>query len=211
MKSLIVLVLALVLVPQCAVRAQETNQLDQLKRQLELMQENFEKVQRAQGKQIEALTKQLNEVIQQQTTTTEQKKLEAQLALDLATNQPAAKASASALEKAPWSPAQPLTVARSGASYLNLSFDGMFAVGGSSAQDIEALEFGGHDPKQNGFTVQNLEMTLDGKVDPYFKGQANIVLQIDPNGETAVEAEEAFLETISLPWNLQVKAGQYYT
>ncbi|MBP9900966.1 MAG: hypothetical protein IT579_17695 [Verrucomicrobia subdivision 3 bacterium] len=211
MMRMTVLVSALVLAPQSAVRAHETNQINQLKRQLELMQENFEKVQRAQREQIEALTRQLNEVIHQQTTTTEQKKLEAQLALDLATNQPAATASANALEKAPWSPAQPLTVARSGASYLNLSFDGMFAVGGSSAQDIEALEFGGHDPKQNGFTVQNLEMTLDGKVDPYFKGQANIVLQIDPDGETIIEAEEAFLETISLPWNLQVKAGQYYT
>ena len=210
MKSLIVLVSALVLVPHRAVQAQETNQMNQLKRQLEQMQENFEKVQRAQREQIEALTKQLNEVIQHSTATAEQKKLEAQLALALATNQPAAVVAAATAPSA-WSPAQPLTVARSGASYLNMSFDGMFAVGGSSAQDVQALEYGGHDPKQNGFTVQNLEMTLDGKVDPYFKGQANIVLQINPDGETTVEAEEAYLETISLPWNLQVKAGQYYT
>jgi hypothetical protein len=211
MMGMTVLVSALILPPQSAVRAQDTNQIDQLKRQLEQVQENFEKAQRAQREQIEALTKQLNEVIQQQTAAAEQKKLEAQLAVDLATNQPATTASAQAMEKTPWSPAQPLTVARSGGSYLNMSFDGMFAVGGSSAQDVEALEYGGHDPKQNGFTVQNLEMTLDGKVDPYFKGQANIVLQINPDGETSVEAEEAFLETISLPWNLQVKAGQYYT
>ena len=206
-----VLVSALVLVPPSAVQAQETNQINQLKQQLEEMQETFEKSQRAQREQIEALTKQLNEVIQQQSAEAERKKLEAQLASDLATNQPAATEAAPAIEKVPWSPAQPLTVARSGGSYLNMSFDGMFAVGGSSAQDVEALEYGGHDPKQNGFTVQNLEMTLDGKVDPYFKGQANIVLQVDPNGETSVEAEEAYLESISLPWNLQVKAGQYYT
>ncbi len=112
---------------------------------------------------------------------------------------------------APWTPSQPITVARGASSYLNLSFDGMFAVGGSTAENVEALEYGGHDPKQNGFTVQNLEMTLDGKVDPYFKGQANLVLQINPEGETTFEAEEAYLETISLPWNFQVKAGQYYT
>ena len=175
------------------------------------MQENFNRQQLLQQQQIEALTKKLNEVIQQSTAASDQKKLESQRALDLATNRPNASASAAALAPAPWSPVQPLTVARSGASYLNLSFDALFAVGGSTAQNIEALEYGGHDPKQNGFTVQNLEMTLDGKVDPYFKGQANIVMQINPAGETSVEVEEAYLETISLPWNLQVKAGQYFT
>jgi len=117
----------------------------------------------------------------------------------------------SEIAPAPWTPSQPIAVARGASSYLNLSFDGMFAVGGSTAENVEALEYGGHDPKQNGFTVQNLEMTLDGKVDPYFKGQANLVLQINPEGETTFEAEEAYLETISLPWNFQVKAGQYYT
>lgn len=191
--------------------AQSAGEVDKLKQQLQELQENFNRQQQLQQQQIEALTKKLNEVIQQSTAASDQKKLESQLALDLATNRPNAAASAAALAPAPWSPAQPLTVARSGASYLNLSFDALFAVGGSTAQNIEALEFGGHDPKQNGFTVQNLEMTLDGKVDPYFKGQANIILQINPDGGTTVEAEEAYLETISLPWNLQAKAGQYFT
>ncbi len=196
------------------VQAQETNQIEQLKKQLQEVQENFEKVQRQQREQIEALTKQLNELIQQQKAATEQKKLEQQLAGELATNQPPATPSAAAMTPAPWSPSQPITVARGASSYLNLSFDALFAVGTSTApttDDVEALEFGGHDPKQRGFTVQNLEMTLDGKVDPYFRGQANIILQIDPDGETTTEVEEAFLETLSLPWNLQVKAGQYFT
>lgn len=101
---------------------------------------------------------------------------------------------------------------RSGNSYANWSFDGLFAMGGSSADDIEGgTQLGGHDPKQRGFTVQNLELSLAGHVDPYLNGQANIVLQIDPAGETTVEAEEAFLETTELPWNLQIKAGQFFT
>jgi hypothetical protein len=54
-------------------------------------------------------------------------------------------------------------------------------------------------------------MVFDGKVDPYFRGQANVVLQLDPEGETTIEAEEAYLETMSLPWNLQVKAGQFFS
>jgi hypothetical protein len=110
-----------------------------------------------------------------------------------------------------WSPADPIRLFGGGQNYLNLSFDGLFAAGTSTANDIESLQLGGHDPKQRGFTVQNLETTFEGKIDPYFRGQANIVLQIDPEGETVIEAEEAYLETMALPWNLQVKAGTYFT
>jgi hypothetical protein len=38
-----------------------------------------------------------------------------------------------------------------------------------------------------------------------------MVLQIDPHGDTTIEAEEAYLETMSLPANLQVRAGQFFT
>ena len=109
-----------------------------------------------------------------------------------------------------WSPAQPLTLAGGGSSYLNLSFDALFAAGGSSSGDLGSLQFGGHDPKQNGFTVQNLELTFDGAVDPYFRGQANLVALLDSGGETIFEVEEAYLESVALPWGLQLKAGQYY-
>ena len=52
-------------------------------------------------------------------------------------------------------------------------------------------------------------MVLDGAVDPYFKGFANIVFKLDQNDETSVELEETYLQTMSLPANLQVKAGQF--
>jgi hypothetical protein len=48
-------------------------------------------------------------------------------------------------------------------------------------------------------------------VDPYFDAQANMIFQIDSDGETVVELEEAFFITRSLPWGLQVKGGQYFT
>ncbi|MBM3834662.1 MAG: hypothetical protein FJ403_15595 [Verrucomicrobia bacterium] len=111
----------------------------------------------------------------------------------------------------PWSPTDPIRLLGTQRNYLNLSFDALVAAGTSTADDIQSLQLGGHDPNQRGFTVQNLETTLDGKVDPYFRGQANIILQIDPEGETALEAEEAYLETLSLPWNLQVRAGHFFT
>jgi len=104
-------------------------------------------------------------------------------------------------------PAQPVAPK----AYMNISLDGMFAVGTSTAEDVETLEGGGHNPNQRGFTVQNVELTLDGAVDPYFKAQANVILQIDQEGESTVELEEAFAVTTSLPANLQVKAGQYFS
>ena len=110
-----------------------------------------------------------------------------------------------------WSPAQPLTVWSMGKNYMNISFDGLFSAGGSTAQDLGKLETGGHDPNQRGFTVQNLETVFEGAIDPYFKGQANIIFQIDKDGESFLEVEEAYLTSMSLPLNLQAKAGTFFT
>ena len=110
-----------------------------------------------------------------------------------------------------WSPAQPITLLSTGKGYMNISFDGLFAAGGSTAEDLENIETGGHDPNQRGFTVQNLETVFEGAIDPYFKGQANIVFQIDKDGESFLEVEEAYLTSMSLPMNLQVKAGTFFT
>ncbi|MBM4067182.1 MAG: hypothetical protein FJ266_16365 [Planctomycetes bacterium] len=110
-----------------------------------------------------------------------------------------------------WSPAQPLTVWSLGKSYANISFDGLFSAAASTAKDLETLETGGHDPIQRGFTVQNLETVFEGAVDPYFKGQANIIFQIDKDGESFLEVEEAYLTSMSLPLNLQAKAGTFFT
>lgn len=104
-----------------------------------------------------------------------------------------------------------LVSSASGKNYLNLSLDALVAAGTSTAPDVPALEPGGHDPAQRGFTVQNIETVLEGAVDPYFRGQANIILQITPEGETIVELEEAYATTSSLPHNLQAKVGQYFT
>lgn len=113
-------------------------------------------------------------------------------------------------EAGKWSPEQPITLLSTGKSYMNISFDGLFAAAGSTG-DLETLETGGHDPNQRGFTVQNLETTFEGAVDPYFKGQANIIFHIDKDGESFLEVEEAFLTSMSLPLNLQVKAGTFFT
>jgi hypothetical protein len=96
---------------------------------------------------------------------------------------------------------------------LDLSLDLLGVAGTSTASETEmrSLEGGGHDPKNKGFTMQNVELTLAGVVDPYLRGDANIVLLIDETGETVIELEEAYLTSLDLPLNLQLKAGQFFT
>ncbi|HXU29626.1 MAG TPA: hypothetical protein VN851_03525 [Thermoanaerobaculia bacterium] len=123
-----------------------------------------------------------------------------------------APSQATAADTAPQSPA-PITLVSGGGgkNFLNLSLDGLIAAGTSTARDIGSLQTGGHDPIQRGFTVQNVETVFDGAVDPYFRGQANIVFQIDDHGATTAELEEVYVTSTSLPHGLQAKAGQFFT
>jgi hypothetical protein len=100
---------------------------------------------------------------------------------------------------------------RAAGGYMNIGFVSLLDAGWSSAEDVGSLQPGDHDPKSRGFTLPNTELTFDGAVDPYFKGFANIVYKIADDGETSVELEEAYLLTTSLPYNLQLKAGQFFT
>jgi hypothetical protein len=105
---------------------------------------------------------------------------------------------------------QPITIAGGGKNYMNISFDGMFALAGSSARDLSHIEVGDHDPQQRGFNARNIELAFDGAVDPYFEGFANIVFKLDNDNQTTVEVEEAFMQTTNLPFGLQLKGGQFF-
>jgi len=105
---------------------------------------------------------------------------------------------------------QPITIAGGGKNYMNISFDGMFALAGSTARDLSHIEVGDHDPQQRGFNARNIELAFDGAVDPYFEGFANIVFKLDNDNETEVEVEEAFMQTTNLPFGLQLKGGQFF-
>ncbi len=104
---------------------------------------------------------------------------------------------------------QPITIG-GGKNYMNISLDGLFALAYSSARDLHNIEVGDHDPQQRGFNARNTELAFDGAVDPYFEGFANIVFKLDNDNETEVEVEEAFMQTTSLPFNLQLKGGQFF-
>ena len=105
---------------------------------------------------------------------------------------------------------QPITIVGGGKNYMNISFDGLFALAGSTARDLSHIEVGDHDPQQRGFNARNIELAFDGAVDPYFEGFANIVFKLDNDNGTEVEVEEAFMQTTNLPFGLQLKGGQFF-
>jgi hypothetical protein len=106
--------------------------------------------------------------------------------------------------------AQPVQQARASGAYMNISFAGLTDFGWSTEPDVGSLQLGDHDPHVRGFSIPNGELSLDGSVDPYFRGVTNIVYKLDANGETGVELEEMYFLTTSLPGNLQLKGGQFF-
>jgi hypothetical protein len=215
-------------------QAQEANDVEALRRQLKAATENFDRVIKEQRQIIDSLNQRLDAVqatmtnqqqkLNEMTTATpagatnqsaaaaEKERLTQQLAAELGTNvAPTTAAPAAAAPSTAWSPAQPMNIARAGSAYMNISFDTLMDAGWSTARDPSAqLQLGDHDPIKRGFSLRNAELAVDGAVDPYFKGFGNIVLKLDKNNETAIELEEAFLLSTSLPANLQLKAGQFF-
>ncbi|MDJ0947590.1 MAG: hypothetical protein QNJ94_01585 [Alphaproteobacteria bacterium] len=96
--------------------------------------------------------------------------------------------------------------------FKRLGVDTALAAGYSSEKSevIQQLQGGDHDPRQNGFTLQTLDLSFAGALDPYFDAQANLAFFIDPEGETVLEFEEAFMETRPL-FGLRFKGGQFFT
>jgi hypothetical protein len=91
---------------------------------------------------------------------------------------------------------------------MDISMDVLTAGGWSSVgnDQIESLEQGDHDPHRRGFTLQQVELSFAGAVDPYFTGESHIIAT--PDG---VELEEAFATTTALPHDLQLEAGYFFT
>lgn len=96
---------------------------------------------------------------------------------------------------------------------VDISADLLVAAAASSERDaaLSTLQGGGHDPNKRGFTLQQMELSLCGAVDPYFTGEIHAVSFIDSEGETGYELEEAFGTTTCLPFGLQLEAGHFLT
>jgi hypothetical protein len=192
-----------------AILPAQESELEAVKRQLKEATESFQKAMEQQRQVIESLTKKVNQLEVQQAGVTNQQ-AELKKLVQGGAPQPTSADPNVPFRKG-WSPTDPIRIGRGGA-YADIGLIGTFAAGSSTTRDIEGgLQPGGHDPNQRGFTVQGVELNLQGAVDPYFRGNANILFSLDAGGESFLEVEEAWLETMSLPWNLQVRAGQILT
>ena len=187
------------------------DEIEDLKKQMQAMQEQF------QG-QLNEIQKQHNETVSNLQTRIEQ--LESQRErqqVQLGSKEELKKEIISDLKsQTPATSQQPLfsqAVGSSQVKLMDISFDSLFAAGGSTASEteIDKLQAGAHDPKKRGFTTQNLEFSMLGAVDPYFNAESHLIFQVDKDGESKIEVEEASLTTQSLPYGLQVKAGHFFT
>lgn len=59
---------------------------------------------------------------------------------------------------------------------------------------------------ENGFNLREIEVQFSGEVDGYFVANATLAFTEDD-----VEAETAEIETTSLPWGLEIKAGKFFS
>ncbi len=97
---------------------------------------------------------------------------------------------------------------------LDVSLGLLTAVGGSSERDdVAATLFGGaHDAKQRGFTLRQAELSMAGKIEDWCEARAFLIASIAPgDGETVVELEEAFVQTLPHRSGLQLRAGTFFT
>ena len=207
------------LLAAASVRADDSSEVEALREQVQSLQETVQQLQKTMLKMQDDTTAS-EERVQQQVEAVRKRQAEAFAAqlespLDRAIQESQAAGRQPLLTAARpeglWS--RPL----GGGAQLRLidvAADVLFYAGGSSERDaaLSTIQGGAHDPNRRGFTLGQAEISLAGAVDPYFRGDMILTTAIDPvEGETIVELEEAFLTTTSLPYNLQLEVGHFYT
>ncbi len=96
---------------------------------------------------------------------------------------------------------------------ISVIFDGRYV---DYAHKTDALNFPGFvigpeaGVEPEGFNIGESEMTLSANIDDKFYGQATISFGNDA-GETAVEVEEMFFQTLALSHGLTLKGGRYFS
>ena len=73
------------------------------------------------------------------------------------------------------------------------------------------IETGSDRPGGIDVNARSVELNVASAIDPFAKGYAVINAAADPvTGEASMGVEEAALQTTSLPWNLELKAGRFF-
>src|ERR1051326_7265438 len=89
---------------------------------------------------------------------------------------------------------------------IGLVGETVFSFRSKGADQVDSERPGGFDVFQ-----RSIELDVAAAVDPFAKGYAVINASADSaTGEATLGVEEAALQTTSLPWNLELKAGRFF-
>lgn len=94
---------------------------------------------------------------------------------------------------------------------ISLILDGQFSSYSNDPEDYGMSGFLLDDEAgltSEGFSLDESELVVSGNADDWFYGYADVVFK-DEEGETEVELEEAYFETLSLPAGFTVKGGKF--
>lgn len=96
---------------------------------------------------------------------------------------------------------------------ITLILNGQYSSYSNDTDDYQLPGFALNDEAgldDEGFSLGESEITLGASIDQLFYGQATFALA-DEDGETSVETEEVYFETLALPHGLKLKAGRFYS
>jgi hypothetical protein len=183
-------------------RAQETNEVEQLKRQLQLMEAKFEKREAEDRQEIEALKKQVALLPQKQVVVTN-----ASLA-ETTTNRSAVPDMIKELSE------KVDSVVAAQKKVLPGEFNPAIGFVGETVTSYRSKgndKTGSDRPGGFDFWARSLELNAAASVDPFAKGWVVANASADAaTGESTFGIEEAALQTTSLPGNLTLTAGRFF-
>ncbi len=89
---------------------------------------------------------------------------------------------------------------------IGLVGETIFSYSSKGSKDTGSDRVGGFDVNQ-----RSVELNIAASVDPFAKGYAVINASADPvTGEAVADVEEAAVQTTSMPFNLELKAGRFF-
>ena len=187
--------------------AQETNKLQSFDKQLQQMQEKFERQQKEMRESFEKLLREQQAQIEGLKTQLDTVKKSQVVA---GTNQP----SPAVAEQLNELKGQVNQVVQAQTKTLLSEFNPSIGVVGETlfSYRSKGSEATGSD-RPGGFDAfqRSVELNIAGSVDPFAKAYVVANASADSaTGEATFGIEEAALQTTSLPWNLELKAGRFF-
>lgn len=95
---------------------------------------------------------------------------------------------------------------------ISLILDGKYAhYSNDTEAEIPGFLLGPEtEPPASGFSIGESELVIESNIDDQFHGWMTIALE-NEDGETVVAVEEAYVDTLALPYGLAAKFGRFYS